>query len=96
MNIRLIAILVAAILLAHAVMIHLLLQTDSMAASAAGKKAEIEQADGKKDDLLPSGDATAEKTADRSAHIVAPYDAFSILHPLTIVPSSQRRAAPTL
>ena len=63
MNIRLIAVLIAAILLAHAVLIHPLLMTDSMAAASADKRAEIEQADGKKDDFLSSGGgASAEKT----------------------------------
>ena len=51
MNIRLIAILVVAILLAHAVLIHLLLRTDSMAAASAQKKALAEQQQ-KNDDFL--------------------------------------------
>jgi len=61
MNIRLVAILVAAILLAHAVLIHLLLKTDSMAAASAGKKAEMEQTEGKKDDFLSGGEASDDK-----------------------------------
>ena len=60
MNIRLVAILVAAILLAHAVLIHLILRTDSMAAASAEKKAiaEQQQKEEKSDDFLsgiPSG-----------------------------------------
>ena len=50
MNIRLIAALVAAILLAHAVLIHLLLKTDSMAAASAGKRAEVEKTEESPDD----------------------------------------------
>lgn len=53
MNIRLIAVLVAAILLAHAVLIHLLLKTDSTMAAAAGKKAAVEQLEENKEDFLP-------------------------------------------
>ena len=56
MNIRLIAILVAAILLAHAVLIHLLLKTDSMAAASASKKAEIEKTENGPDDGARPGD----------------------------------------
>jgi hypothetical protein len=39
--------------------------------------------------------AMAEKTAVRSAQLVRPYDAFSTLHPLKILPDEHRRAAPT-
>ena len=65
MNIRLIAVLVTAILLAHAVLIHLLLKTDSTMAAAAGKRASVEQQE--KDDFLaptaenaPAADPSAE------------------------------------
>lgn len=58
MNIRLIAVLVAAILLAHAVLIHLLLKTDSLAAASASKKVEMEQTEEQKDDF-PSADGEA-------------------------------------
>ena len=60
MNIRLVAVLVAAILLAHAVLIHLLLKTDSIAADSAGKRAEMERAEGKKDDFLSGGETSDE------------------------------------
>lgn len=57
MNIRLVAVLVAAILLAHAVLIHLILKTDSIAAASAEKKAAAEQLqqEEKNDDFLSSG-----------------------------------------
>ena len=62
MNIRLIGVLVAAILLAHAVLIHLLLRTDSMAAASAGKRAEAERAEKGNDDDFLSGETSEEKT----------------------------------
>ena len=41
-------------------------------------------------------DEMALKIATRSAQIVSPYELFSILHPVKIVPSFVRSAAPTL
>ena len=65
MNIRLVAILVAAILLAHAVLIHLILRTDSMAAASAEKKAIAEQQQQEKSDDFLSGTPSGEiDTAD--------------------------------
>ena len=39
---------------------------------------------------------TALNTAVRSAHSVSPYDAFSMLQPVTISPDDRSSAAPTL
>ena len=73
MNIRLVAVLVFAILLAHTVLIHLLLRTDSMAAASAGKRAEMEQTEGKTEDLPPVGESSVGKT-DPEADLPGPAD----------------------